>query len=393
MTRTFVGYIETKLVLAAVVVACLSGATIWGIYRHAASASADTEALLAGNLRARHLVQAMSIVQDAETGQRGYLLTGREEYLRPYLDALAGIDGGLAVLEADYAGTDLATTVVVKIARAARGKFAELKETVELRRTRGFEAARQIVLQDTGKQLMDAIRADVGRLLEAERAAIDRIAHRQSSMAMRDATLWVWAALAGLLPIGLCLVLASRDARRNRRESARLAHSSSHDTLTGVLNRPAFLAKLDQALARRPREVGVLFIDLNGFKAINDDLGHAVGDRVLVEVARRLQETVRPGDTVARLGGDEFVLFVEPCTNPQALPSVAGRIEAALAAIRLPELDRHRIGGSVGTAHSSDGTASAAALIKAADAAMYARKSELRGAGAASTRLQLIPSR
>jgi len=408
MMRTFVGYIETKLVLAAVVVACLCGATLHGIYRHAAAAHADMEELLAGNLRSRHLVQTMSIVQDAETGQRGYLLTGRDTYLTPYLAALGSIEVSLATLQADYAGTDLATSVVAEIDRGARAKFAELKQTVELHRTRGFEAARQIILQDTGKQLMDTIRTDVGRLIEAERAAIDRIAHRQSSSAMRDADLWFGAALAGLLPISLCLVLAFRDARRNRHEGARLAHASSHDALTGVLSRPAFLARLDAALSRRPRAVGVLFIDLNGFKAINDDLGHAVGDRVLVEVARRLQEAVRPDDTVARLGGDEFVLFVEPCTNPQALPSVAGRIEAALSAIRLPDLDRHRIGGSVGTAHSSDGTPSAAALIKAADAAMYERKSELRKselrkselrkselrqAGAAPKRLRFIPSR
>jgi diguanylate cyclase (GGDEF)-like protein len=101
-------------------------------------------------------------------------------------------------------------------------------------------------------------------------------------------------------------LLAEEIAERATREAL-------HDSLTGLANRSLFMDRLELALSRRPggRRPAVFFIDLDRFKLVNDSLGHAGGDGLLVEVARRLCETVRPADTVARLGGDEFAILCE----------------------------------------------------------------------------------
>lgn len=353
MTRKLIGYVETKLLLVGVLMACLCGVTAYGLYRHLAALRADAELLMSSNLRAHHLVTTLSLLQDAETGQRGYLLTGRADYLEPYNYALQHIERSLSALQEDYANSSLAQEVVSSIGRQTRAKLAELETTVGLRRQEGLEAAQRTVMQGTGKRLMDEIRTDVTHLLTVERAEIDRAAFHRKAGALQDVSFWLLAAAVAFLPASFCLVLACRDVRRSRRKGAHLAYASSHDALTGLLNRSAFLARLDAALSHRPREVGLLYIDLNGFKPINDDLGHATGDRVLAEVGRRLQDAVGDPDAVARLGGDEFVVLVERCQSRASLTALSLHIEAALDTISLPELHGRRISGCAGVAYSA----------------------------------------
>jgi diguanylate cyclase (GGDEF)-like protein len=153
---------------------------------------------------------------------------------------------------------------------------------------------------------------------------------------------------------------------------------ASHDSLTGLANRRQFLERLEQALARARRHTGgfaLLFIDLNGFKDVNDRHGHAAGDTVLCAVARRLTDRVRETDTVARLGGDEFVILLDAAHDDAALARLAHDLRHALQ----QPVDHHgrhlHIGASVGISrHPHDGD-DADALIAAADAAMYRAKS------------------
>ena len=114
----------------------------------------------------------------------------------------------------------------------------------------------------------------------------------------------------------------------------RLATVASHDALTGLYNRPMFTQRLNQALAqaeRHERRVAVLFLDLDGFKLINDTYGHDAGDAVLADLARRLHRSMREGDTLGRLGGDEFVLLIESYDSERQLLEVARKVVETVA--------------------------------------------------------------
>ena len=126
-----------------------------------------------------------------------------------------------------------------------------------------------------------------------------------------------------------------RDLSDQKRFEAQLAHQVLHDALTGLPNRLMLTDRLEQALARvrrGDRMFGVLFVDLDRFKSVNDTLGHTVGDQLLVEAAARIQTAVRETDTVARLGGDEFVVLCEDIDGVHHATDLAERIIAALAA-------------------------------------------------------------
>ncbi len=173
------------------------------------------------------------------------------------------------------------------------------------------------------------------------------------------------------------------DSVREREElQSALAHQAAHDSLTDLPNRTQARTLTVAALHRGRRSgstTGLLFVDLDGFKAINDRHGHAAGDAVLRAVAGELRSTVRTGDVVCRLGGDEFVVLVEQVAEERELVDLASRlIEAAGRPIRAAGQEL-RVGASVGIAVAQDATVDADALFAEADAAAYRAKAAGRG--------------
>ena len=158
-----------------------------------------------------------------------------------------------------------------------------------------------------------------------------------------------------------------------RRLERELRHHALHDDLTGLANRVLFIERLKHALTRRSQApLAVLFIDLDDFKSVNDTHGHAAGDQLLVRVANRLEQCMRPHDTAARLGGDEFGVLLEDIAGEAEAEQIAERIACALRDERANGRGGTRI--SVGIAMARPGKADSEELLRNADLAMYAAK-------------------
>jgi diguanylate cyclase (GGDEF)-like protein/PAS domain S-box-containing protein len=172
------------------------------------------------------------------------------------------------------------------------------------------------------------------------------------------------------------LVLTLRDVTQQHELEQELKHRAFHDALTGLPNRALFAKEATAALAAARtagRTVGVLFVDLDDFKVVNDTMGHAVGDELLVAVAARLASVIRASDTAARLGGDEFALLIDDAPDPGAVDAFAERIVAAFAEPFTLQQAKVLAAATVGVATSAD-SGDVDELLRHADLALYAAK-------------------
>jgi diguanylate cyclase (GGDEF)-like protein/PAS domain S-box-containing protein len=245
-------------------------------------------------------------------------------------------------------------------------------------------AAEQLVERDREQ----ALHMSAGELLRAVpevRALLDDVDDRpgrvELELVTRDRGLLHYDAVASHLPSratnasGYLLVL--RDVTERKRLDAELQRLAHFDTLTGLPNRKLFMDRLGQALARARRDgapLAVLFCDLDGFKRINDTLGHAHGDELLREVATRLERRTRDGDTVARFGGDEYTIILSQLTRAGDAALVARKLLNELTApLQLGGMTM-QVTGSIGIAVWPRDGDEAEALVRCADLAMYRAK-------------------
>lgn len=169
-----------------------------------------------------------------------------------------------------------------------------------------------------------------------------------------------------------------RDIRRQKQAEARWQHRALHDALTGLANRHLFLDRVRETmrrLRRRPdRNFAVLFLDLDLFKQVNDTLGHAAGDKLLLETTGRLRACMRPQDTIARMGGDEFALLLNEVESREDAARVAERVQQSIQ--REVELEEGRVfvSASIGIALGSNGYEKPEEILRDADLAMYEAK-------------------
>ena len=178
------------------------------------------------------------------------------------------------------------------------------------------------------------------------------------------------------------IVLTMRDVSARHEMESRLRHASLHDPLTGLPNRTLFEDRIAQALSRQRRAgqaVGVIYIDLDDFKAINDSLGHGAGDELLQVVARRIDGVLRGSDTAARLGGDEFACLLDGLGENDEALTIARRLMSALGAEARIGERAFLVRASLGVAVCTTPGPSALELIRNADLAMYTAKAENRG--------------
>jgi len=325
----------------------------------------------------RALLAVELSLHGAESGQRGYLLTGREDYLGPYERALDDIGRQMEEARTLLAEKPEALALFWNVDALVRRKLAELYHALELRREEGFDAALRVVNTDIGMAEMREIRArtqEIQKLLQAQVSA------ELARSAQRSSNTLLGALMSGIVFAGLALaayLVIVWDLRERRQLAARVQEQANHDQLTQLPNRRFFEQWLGYSLAQARRDgapLALLFLDLDGFKAVNDRHGHKAGDELLVEIARRLRQTVRESDMLARLGGDEFALLAPNAKDGRELAHVAQRLLQVLDDPRQPALSDQPIGASIGVALFPEDASDVQGLFAAADAAMYAAK-------------------
>ena len=327
-----------------------------------------TNELLAARLDARFhqhaLERAIALVPDAQGGSM--LLRDGDD----------GRFGYVAAVGFDLASLRTVRLEAGELSRSEPPRVERLR-VAELVAPLGPDAL--ALLRDAGR--LDAIRATL--CVPIVVAGVPRgylnLDNFEDVDAFGEGARSIATAISAQVAVALQRLTLEADLQRERARYERLA---GHDALTGLPNRRLFQDRLEQALGRARRGVGapaVAYVDLDGFKAVNDARGHDAGDAVLATVGRRLAEAVRDQDTVARLGGDEFGVLLLDVSGVDEATLVARKL---LAAIRAPlghPLGDARLDASVGVALFPDHGGDADALMRAADGAMYRVKGEGRG--------------
>lgn len=245
-----------------------------------------------------------------------------------------GLEGQLLIVEDDPIDVEMLLMTLEQIGwdRKRIRNVTTLSSALDLLRSETFD----VIISDLG--LPDARCMDsVQRLREAapKTALVLHTGNADEAVALQAVQLGAHEYLLKTDSGPPTLRRAIRYAQERASAERRLVYAASHDTLTGLCNRASVQERASRAFARARRKgtaLGVLYIDLNGFKKVNDTLGHAAGDAVLIHVAQQLESAVRDGDTVARLGGDEFVVLVEHVDSCATMRLVIRRVRRALAA-------------------------------------------------------------
>ena len=234
---------------------------------------------------------------------------------------------------------------------------------------------RELVARDIGTLVLVApvrVGTEIEGVLLIARPSTNVISFGQSDLRLAEM-------LAGQLASATETGRLGQSVAELRKLESRLVFELQHDTLTGLLNRSAFVRRVRETLATERRLCAVLFLDLDDFKPINDTYGHGVGDRLLQALATRIQSEIRPSDLACRLGGDEFAVFLSPVASPEDAKATGERILVSLGQpFELAEGEYVNPAASIGLALSSPNE-TAEAVIERADAAMFRAKHQGKG--------------
>ena len=319
-------------------------------------------------------------IVDAETGQRGYLLTGHPSFLDPYNGAYEQAVADLRAMQALSRFYPAFASLVPRLKSLVDRKFQSIESSFKIQLNAGSYAPHLHLSKDPGEGIMLEIRtiaSNADRQLLEQKRSIEHSIH-QDLLQVIAGSGFVVSAISIILFFGYrrIVYLFERSSQIQTRAND-LQQQVTVDSLTKIPNRRGFEECVQNhfALAQRTgMPFSVFYLDLDGFKAVNDQHGHAAGDQALLTAINRFKSTIRDSDMIARLGGDEFALVAHNAADQEQLSILAHRlIESLELPIKLPE-GEVKLGVSIGIASYPQNGASIDDLLTAADIAMYQAK-------------------
>lgn len=319
-------------------------------------------------------------ITNAESGQRGYLLTGHTLFLDTLERGRAETSTVMAKLDTQARSLTLLQPGLKRIRQLVHQKFDILDQNIQVQLHAGEFSPHLSLSKDKGREVMKLIDDE---LLDLDRKLAHLRENFEHEIRKRMLASVIGGILLGVVIIGVLLfsyrstTLLLEQVLETQAVAKQASHQADHDLLTGLPNRRSVGVHLDNTyqLARHTsKQFAILFMDLDGFKLINDKYGHEVGDALLVEVANRFKKVLRQSDFLARQGGDEFILVVGNYLYRQELTQLAQRLiqlfSEPVMVLGLPL----EIGVSIGIAEYPHHAKQVKQLLHVADQAMYDSK-------------------
>ena len=325
-----------------------------------------------------HITELQQLALHAESTGRAYLLVADAALQQRYEDLLPRMDREIAAL-ADLLATDRSEALfVTTIKNRTDARFAFLSKLMQERTAAGVDAVVKAASVGTGRAEMSYVTAALTELKNGQQAQLREYLTQRDRLMQQ-----LWMVTIAFVVAGLALAswgyAETRKADADRRSHERQKeHMARHDPLTGLANRRELQDRLDERIAdaaRRGSVLALMYIDLDGFKDVNDTFGHDSGDELLMDVARRLRGALRQDDLIARLGGDEFVVVLAPLHSADDIAFVADKLIDVIALPYALESGAAKITASLGVALFPRDGESPKSLLVAADRALYAAKS------------------
>lgn len=374
--RSYQKEIITPLIAAALLISIIIGSLFYALYQFNQIGKAISQV----HTQRFNLTKLNHAIVYAEDNQRGYILTNSLTFLDHYYENKIMVMNVTKAIKNSADDFPIMVKHVLKSYEYTENLFKVIERNIQIQANAGAYAPHLAKMHDRGYFYMKNIQEE---LAEADAYLDTKL---QEKLTAIDQIITVSIFLAVFLVISVFSILYSMYRRlgrffneilSNTTKVTQLSHQATHDPLTNLFNRRGFKDYLDmihQTAYKAQLPYAVFYLDLDGFKSVNDQYSHEIGDKLLVEVSRTFQQFLRDNDCLARLGGDEFALIVQNIKNKAELETLANRLIQALANPIWVDGQALLIGVSIGVSiYRTDGF-KPDFLLKAADSAMYQAK-------------------
>ena len=345
----------------------------------------SAESLITTNEKALRMQRTVSSLEAIrfhsfaiDSSEQNYVITGKESDLTPYRAGIVEIEAEVAYLAGRRSEHPELARRFIELHEVARKYVADERRIVDARRIAGEPVAREMVKKQFGDASHDQLLQITYQLLVSARKQMEALEAEQIAYGDKVRRLILALISSAAFILIFLYGLLQRLSNAQRIAQAQFAHQAMHDSLTGLRNRPAVMEHIDKKLADGDEAslggLALLLLDLDGFKAVNDNLGHDAGDALLKQAANRIEAALRDSDYVARLGGDEFLIVVPQVSDQETAERVGKKLVDAVGVPYMLTGNEVRVTASIGISLFPQDARDREALMKCADLALYEAK-------------------